>query len=109
MTDDDILNPRGYELQNLIGEGAYSKVRAAYRYVFLKQSKDTATVTFSTKINSKCAIKCIDKRNAPDDFVKKFLPRELEILPRLNHQNIVKVKSILQLSLRVPPSVLGRF
>ena len=31
MTDDDILNPRGYELQNLIGEGAYSKVRAAYR------------------------------------------------------------------------------
>ena len=75
MTDDDILNPRGYELQNLIGEGAYSKVRAAY----------------STKINANCAIKCIDKRNAPEDFVKKFLPRELEILPRLNHQNIVKV------------------
>jgi len=82
MTDDDILNPRGYELQNLIGEGAYSKVRAAY----------------STKINANCAIKCIDKRNAPEDFVKKFLPRELEILPRLNHQNIVKVYEILAVS-----------
>jgi len=82
MSDDDILNPRGYELQNMIGEGAYSKVRAA----------------FSTKINANCAIKCIDKRNAPEDFVKKFLPRELEILPRLNHQNIIKVYEILAVS-----------
>ena len=51
----------------------------------------------STKINANCAIKCIDKRNAPEDFVKKFLPRELEILPRLNHQNIVKVNRPINL------------
>ena len=51
-------------------------------------------LNFSTKINANCAIKCIDKRNAPEDFVKKFLPRELEILPRLNHSNIVKVSLI---------------
>ena len=75
MTDDSILNPRGYELLNLIGEGAYSKVRSAY----------------STNLRHNCAIKCIDKRNAPDDFVQKFLPRELEILPKLNHKNIIKV------------------
>ena len=98
MTDDDILNPRGYELQNLIGEGAYSKVRAAYRLIFFRIflrnffPENFSTISnFSTKINANCAIKCIDKRNAPEDFVKKFLPRELEILPRLNHQNIVKV------------------
>lgn len=82
MTDDDILNPRGYELQNLIGEGAYSKVRLAY----------------SSKHRANTAVKCIDKRNAPDDFVKKFLPRELEILPRLSHPNIVKVYEILAVS-----------
>ena len=92
MTDDDILNPRGYELQNLIGEGAYSKVRAAYRLTLRFQGSPIFQPLFcSTKINANCAIKCIDKRNAPEDFVKKFLPRELEILPRLNHQNIVKV------------------
>jgi len=82
MTDDSILNPRGYELLNLIGEGAYSKVRSAY----------------STNLRHNCAIKCIDKRNAPDDFVQKFLPRELEILPKLNHKNIIKVYEILAVS-----------
>ena len=63
-------------------KGAYSKVRSA----------------FSSKLRQNCAIKCIDKRNAPDDFVKKFLPRELEILPRLNHKNIIKVFLELYLS-----------
>jgi len=82
MSDEDILTPRGYELSGLIGEGAYSKVRSA----------------FSSKLRQNCAIKCIDKRNAPDDFVKKFLPRELEILPRLNHKNIIKVYEILAVS-----------
>jgi len=82
MSDEEILNPRGYELGGLIGEGAYSKVR----------------LVFSTKLGLNCAIKCIDKRNAPDDFVKKFLPRELEILPRLHHQSIIKVYEILAVS-----------
>ena len=83
MADEEILEPRGYILnRGTIGEGAYSKVRSA----------------FSSKINQDCAIKCIDKRNAPDDFVKKFLPRELEILPKLNHKNIIRVYEILAVS-----------
>lgn len=83
MADEEILEPRGYILnRGTIGEGAYSKVRSA----------------FSRKINQDCAIKCIDKRNAPDDFVKKFLPRELEILPKLNHKNIIRVYEILAVS-----------
>lgn len=83
MCDEDILEPRGYKLsKGIIGEGAYSKVRAA----------------FSTKIGRDCAIKCIDKRNAPEDFVQKFLPRELDILPRLNHKNIIRVYEILAVS-----------
>ena len=61
---------------------------------FLKLPFSYWYICFSTKINANCAIKCIDKRNAPEDFVKKFLPRELEILPRLNHSNIVKVSCI---------------
>jgi len=83
MADEEILEPRGYILnRGTIGEGAYSKVRSA----------------FSRKINQDCAIKCIDKRNAPDDFVQKFLPRELEILPKLNHKNIIRVYEILAVS-----------
>jgi len=82
MTDEDVLGSRGYELLGVIGEGAYSKVRLAH----------------STKINGNCAIKCIDKKNAPNDFVKKFLPRELNILPRLNHPSITKIHEILSVS-----------
>lgn len=37
----------------------------------------------------------------PDDFLNKFLPRELEIYAKLDHPNIIKVYDIIHLINRV--------
>nr|XP_039267547.1 testis-specific serine/threonine-protein kinase 1-like [Styela clava] len=76
------LRERGYKIMSTLGEGAYSKVKLAY----------------STRLGNDVAIKCINKQVAPKDFVEKFLPRELQALPHLRHENIVKIYEILEAS-----------
>ncbi|XP_078492914.1 testis-specific serine/threonine-protein kinase 3-like [Ciona intestinalis] len=77
-----LLKDRGYKIQNTLGEGAYSKVKSAY----------------SNRLGREVAIKCINTKLAPKDFVEKFLPRELQTLPLLRHENIVRVYEILEAS-----------
>lgn len=36
-------------------------------------------------------IKVVDTERASKDFQEKFLPRELDIWPRVNHENIIKM------------------
>ncbi len=38
----------------------------------------------------------INKRKASEDFVTKFLPRELDIVARIQHPNIVRVFDIVE-------------
>lgn len=75
---------RGYTFGKCLGKGSYASVIKA-KYL------DQATGT-----SQELACKYIDKKKAPVDFLEKFFPRELEILTRICHPNIIRVHSILQ-------------
>ncbi|KAK0412543.1 hypothetical protein QR680_006272 [Steinernema hermaphroditum] len=64
----------------VIGHGSFSKVR----------------VGFSKKFERQVAIKQIDKR-VRNDYVLRFLPRELSIVKRLNHDNVIRVFEVLDM------------
>ena len=67
------------QLQQLIGSGTYANVRQAY----------------IRRHDTHVAMKIIDRRKARQDFVDKFLPRELLILARLRHPNIIRLVRVL--------------
>ncbi|XP_005186105.1 testis-specific serine/threonine-protein kinase 1 [Musca domestica] len=82
-SDIDALAQRGYNIGHKIGEGSYATVI-------------TAGYADSTGQGLHLACKIIDKGKAPSDFVHKFFPRELEILTKIDHPNIIQIHSILQ-------------
>ncbi|XP_026326939.1 testis-specific serine/threonine-protein kinase 1-like isoform X2 [Hyposmocoma kahamanoa] len=84
-SEENTLNSKGYKLIKFLGEGAYAKV-------FLTEY--TAGREDSNK--SVLACKIIETSKAPKDFVVKFLPREIDVLIRLNHPHIIHVHSIFQ-------------
>ncbi|XP_062465974.1 testis-specific serine/threonine-protein kinase 6 [Pezoporus occidentalis] len=75
-----ILHDLGYRLGRTIGEGSFSKVKAAT----------------SNKYKGPLAIKVVDRQRAPHTFVYKFLPRELNILRKIQHPNIVRVLELIE-------------
>uniref|UniRef100_A0A670YHY7 non-specific serine/threonine protein kinase n=1 Tax=Pseudonaja textilis TaxID=8673 RepID=A0A670YHY7_PSETE len=79
---DKLLSDLGYKLGQTLGEGSYSKVRVAT----------------SAKYKGPLAIKMVDRRRAPRDFVEKFLPRELSILRGIRHPHIVRVYEFIEVS-----------
>lgn len=42
------------------------------------------------------AVKILNKTAASKDYLKKFLPREIDILQRLNHSNIIRVYEVIE-------------
>ncbi|XP_026747364.1 testis-specific serine/threonine-protein kinase 1-like isoform X1 [Trichoplusia ni] len=79
------LATRGYKMIKKVNEGSYAKV-------YLAEYKNP---TKSDKL-SVLACKVIDTNTAPKDFVKKFLPREIDMLIKLNHPHLVHTHSIFQ-------------
>lgn len=74
------LKKLGYKLGKRIGEGSYSKVY------------------YAQKSNSKSfACKIVDRSKTSSDFHEKFLPRELKIIQKLSHPNIISVKAIFEM------------
>ncbi|XP_036849565.1 testis-specific serine/threonine-protein kinase 1 [Manis javanica] len=82
MDDAGVLRRRGYTMGTHLGEGSYAKVKSAY----------------SERLKSNVAVKIIDRKKAPTDFLEKFLPREIEILAMLNHRYIIKTYEIFETS-----------
>lgn len=78
-SSEHLLQERGYEVLGTVGEGAYSKVKLFY----------------SRPLTKNVAIKIINKNLAPKDFVHQFLPREIDILQKVRHDNIIDVFEIL--------------
>ncbi|KAJ8950860.1 hypothetical protein NQ318_011156 [Aromia moschata] len=81
------LSSRGYRLLSKLGEGSYACVYLA-ELTGASDEKDKANKTLACKI--------LDISKAPKDFVKKFLPRELDILAKVNHPYIIHIHSIFQ-------------
>ncbi|KAJ9591945.1 hypothetical protein L9F63_001547 [Diploptera punctata] len=83
-SEEATLAARGYKLGRKLGEGSYAKVYLAEYNLDANPRKP------------QLACKVVDTTKAPKDFVRKFLPRELDILVKVNHPHIVYVHSIFQ-------------
>lgn len=64
----------GYVLGKGIGRGSYSTVKLAY----------------SETLKTVVAVKIISKKTAPTAYLERFLPREIDIIKRLQHKNILQ-------------------
>lgn len=83
-SDVSSLERRGYRFGKRIGKGSYGSVVAA-------QFEDE-----NSGSSVELACKYIDKSKAPKDFLEKFFPREIQILTKVSHPNIIGIHSILQ-------------
>ncbi|XP_028163805.1 testis-specific serine/threonine-protein kinase 1-like isoform X2 [Ostrinia furnacalis] len=79
------LATRGYKMIKKVNEGSYAKV---YLSEYRNPNKNDKLSVLACKV--------IDTNTAPKDFVKKFLPREIEMLIKLNHPHLVHTHSIFQ-------------
>jgi len=77
--DEEELRRKGYLLGKTLGEGSYAKVKAGY----------------DQNAKRKCALKIVNRRKAPKEFQNKFLPRELAVLKKVKHENIVLLYEII--------------
>ena len=67
-----------YEIGKIIGKGAYAVVKIC---------KNKIT-------QEKFAIKIYEKKNLKDHIIKKCITKEIEILKKLNHPNIIKLYDV---------------
>ena len=70
--EEAILARHGFTLGVELGEGTYSKVK----HCTWQKGNDEST-------SKHIAIKVINKKTAPRDFLEKFLPRELDIVRKV--------------------------
>lgn len=71
----DPIERRGYIMGDTIGVGAYAKVKLAR----------------SARSGRKVAIKIITKATAPEGYLAKFYPRELQAMETLSHPHVIQL------------------
>ncbi|ESO89780.1 hypothetical protein LOTGIDRAFT_74837, partial [Lottia gigantea] len=79
-----ILESQGFVVGKTLGQGSYATVKAAY----------------DINRKHKVAIKIISKKKAPDDYLTKFLPREIEIVRTLQHPSLVSFFQVIETTSR---------
>lgn len=86
----------GYRLGSTVGHGSYSKVRIAFRTVPVTAAAAVSPSSSSSSSTTRVACKVINKRRDPgtSSYVRKFLPRELEVLRTVRHPNVVRTHRI---------------
>lgn len=82
-----ILAKRGFLVKHTLGSGSYSKVKFAHCFEHAERTK--------------VAVKIIDRTKAPKDFQHRFLPREMDIWPRLRHPHIIRMLDMFEDNRRV--------
>ncbi|KAF6352691.1 testis specific serine kinase 4 [Rhinolophus ferrumequinum] len=80
-----VMEEYGYEVGKVIGNGSYGTVYEAYY----------------TKQNVRVAIKIISKKKASDDYLNKFLPREIQVMKVLRHKCLINFYQAIETTSRV--------
>ncbi|XP_076292305.1 testis-specific serine/threonine-protein kinase 3 [Lasioglossum baleicum] len=80
-----VLESHGYCLGKTIGAGSYATVKVA------KSDRHACQV----------AVKIISKFQAPGEYLKKFLPREIEVVKGLKHPNLIRFLQAIETTHRV--------
>ncbi|KAI5711038.1 testis-specific serine/threonine-protein kinase 4-like [Diaphorina citri] len=80
-----VMENHGYVLGKVIGIGSYATVKLAT----------------STRHGCDVAVKVVSKVEAPPDYLKKFLPREIDVVKGLRHPNLIRFLQAIETTHRV--------
>ncbi|XP_050527858.1 testis-specific serine/threonine-protein kinase 1-like [Daktulosphaira vitifoliae] len=80
-----VLESHGYTVGRSIGSGSYATVKIAY----------------SERHKGDVAIKIVSKVQDAADYLEKFLPREIEVVKGLKHENLVRYYQAIETTHRV--------
>lgn len=80
-----VLESHGYAVGKIIGTGSYATVK----------------LSRSNRHGENVAIKIVSKMEAPQDYLKKFLPREIEVVKGLKHPNLIRFLQAIETTHRV--------
>lgn len=87
LCSESLLYNHGFTLGARLGEGTFSNVKHC---TWRKDGE-----------RKHIAVKIIDKKRMPKNFLEKFLPRELDIITKLNHENVIEMFGIITLGTKV--------
>ena len=79
-----VMTSQGFIVGAILGKGSYACVRSAY----------------DTNKERNVAVKIISKRRAPDVYLRKFLPREIDVMKSLDHPALVQYFQLIETTTR---------
>ncbi|XP_062945045.1 testis-specific serine/threonine-protein kinase 4 isoform X2 [Cynocephalus volans] len=80
-----VMEEYGYDVGKVIGNGSYGTVYEAY----------------FTKQKVMVAVKIISKKRASEDYLNKFLPREIQVMKVLRHKYLINFYQAIETTSRV--------